>query len=65
MKKANGITAEKNSSARSVAQSRKTLFLGFGELPPNKQNGKSRRKRDFLFFAFCTHKGTACKRMIN
>lgn len=38
MKKANGITVEKNSSARSVAQSRKTLFLGFGELPPNKQN---------------------------
>lgn len=25
---------EKNSSARSVAQSRKTLFLGFGKLPP-------------------------------
>lgn len=61
MKKANGITVEKNSSARSVAQSRKTLFLGFGELPPNKQNENLAASGIFYFSPFVHTKALLAK----
>lgn len=45
-------------------QSRKTLFLGIGELAPTSKIENLALSGIFLFYHFCTHKSTACHRMV-